>query len=40
MLSGAFRREEDLLAKIHNLESLLDEVTNKLENLLKEGPIE
>ena len=40
MLSGAFRRERDLLAKIHNLESLLDEVTNKLENLLKEGPIE
>jgi len=40
MLSGAFNREKDLLAKIHKLESLLDEVTNKLENLLKEGPIE
>ena len=40
MLSGAFNREKDLLAKIHNLESLLEEVTNKLENLLKEGPIE
>ena len=40
MLSGAFSRERDLQAKIHRLEALLDEVTNKLENLLKEGPIE
>ena len=40
MLSGAFNREKDLQAKIHRLESILDEVMDLIKKSFKEGPVE